>query len=294
MPAVSVAVSEKPSPPAAVIAPVTDASCANCGASVREKYCGQCGQKNFDVRQSTWRFFKEIGEDWLHVDSKLIRTLASLVLHPGELTEQYLAGRRKRFIKPFKVYVIASVAFFSSAALHSSPTNVHVNDGHAHAGITIGTAPGSRKPGEPGRRSSLEKKIDTLVEQDPLAVRRLVQTALFQDTPRAMFLLVPLFALLLKLLYVRTRRFYVEHFIFALHVHAFAFGGFFLATFNDSAEVLLAVLGVVMLYAYAAMRRIYRQAGWLTALKAATVMSVYLMVVGCSVGAVIFARLYFA
>lgn len=41
--------------------------------------------------------------------------------------------------------------------------------------------------------------------------------------PLVMFLLLPVFAALLKLLYVRSRWYYVEHLIFALHVHAHAF-----------------------------------------------------------------------
>ena len=38
-----------------------------------------------------------------------------------------------------------------------------------------------------------------------------------------MFFLLPLFAVSLKLLYWRPKRLYVEHLIFLLHVHAFAF-----------------------------------------------------------------------
>jgi hypothetical protein len=39
--------------------------------------------------------------------------------------------------------------------------------------------------------------------------------------PTVMFVLLPVFALILKLLYIRRRRFYAEHFVFLLHVHAF-------------------------------------------------------------------------
>ena len=38
-----------------------------------------------------------------------------------------------------------------------------------------------------------------------------------------MFVLIPLFALLLKLFYVFRRRLYMEHLIVALHSHAFLF-----------------------------------------------------------------------
>ncbi len=34
---------------------------------------------------------------------------------------------------------------------------------------------------------------------------------------------IPLFALVLKILYIFKRRYYIEHLIFALHTHAFVF-----------------------------------------------------------------------
>ena len=40
---------------------------------------------------------------------------------------------------------------------------------------------------------------------------------------RKTLLFLPLFALLLKVLYWRSGRFYAEHFVFALHTHAFSF-----------------------------------------------------------------------
>ncbi len=64
-------------------------------------------------------------------------------------------------------------------------------------------------------------------------IRRLVKTrqspqeltqGFLDDLPRMMFVLLPAFALLLKLTYWRTKRLYVAHLIFALHTHAFVFG----------------------------------------------------------------------
>ena len=51
---------------------------------------------------------------------------------------------------------------------------------------------------------------------------RMVESAVSIFT-RIMFLLLPLFALLLKLLYLRHRRYYVQHLVFSLHFHAFTF-----------------------------------------------------------------------
>lgn len=61
------------------------------------------------------------------------------------------------------------------------------------------------------------KKNISRIEQDP----NLLKTAIFNTAPTTLFILVPVFALLLKLLYLFKRRLYMEHLIVALHSHAF-------------------------------------------------------------------------
>lgn len=55
------------------------------------------------------------------------------------------------------------------------------------------------------------------VREDP----DLLRNAFYSALPTALFVLVPVFALLLKVLYVYQRRLYMEHLVAALHGHAF-------------------------------------------------------------------------
>lgn len=55
------------------------------------------------------------------------------------------------------------------------------------------------------------------IRKDP----NLLKAAVFNALPTTLFVLVPVFALLLKLFYVFKRRLYMEHLIVALHSHAF-------------------------------------------------------------------------
>ena len=48
-------------------------------------------------------------------------------------------------------------------------------------------------------------------------------TTLFQNIPYMMLCCIPLFALVLKVLYLRKRIFYIDHLIYALHIHSFAY-----------------------------------------------------------------------
>jgi hypothetical protein len=59
-------------------------------------------------------------------------------------------------------------------------------------------------------------------EERARAIER-IEAGVFSHLPQAMLVMIPLFALLLKLFYVFKRRLYMEHLIVALHSHAFLF-----------------------------------------------------------------------
>ena len=86
--------------------------------------------------------------------------------------------------------------------------------------------------------------------------------------PYVMFLLLPLFAFLLKLLYIRRGKLYVQHLIFALHIHAFIFLTFALSTGMLVSDLpsLQTIGGWLTLapfvYVYIAMQHVYGQ-GWI-------------------------------
>ncbi len=63
-------------------------------------------------------------------------------------------------------------------------------------------------------------KIAALSQNDAIAI---FKNTFFAYVPYAMFCLMPVFALYLRLLYLRSGRRYGEHMLFALHANAFAF-----------------------------------------------------------------------
>ena len=68
-------------------------------------------------------------------------------------------------------------------------------------------------------RAQAEKLAN--MEGDDLAQQ--MNSSIVRNLPKGVFLLVPVFALVLRLYYLRRKRRYAEHFVFALHVPAFAF-----------------------------------------------------------------------
>lgn len=113
----------------------------------------------------------------------------------------------------------------------------------------------------------LKERIVTLSAMDTEEAIRTVARDFFGYIPTVMFILLPIFALLLKLLYIRRRRYYAEHFVFLLHVHSFVFAIFAVLLILREVEwltgwVVTGLLGWIVVYMYLALKRVYGQ-GWL-------------------------------
>ena len=86
--------------------------CLNCGTELRGQYCGSCGQRATSRLISLWELLRDGFGDLLDIDSRLWRTLIPLLIRPGQLTLDYLQGRRARYMPPFRMYLVLSVVFF--------------------------------------------------------------------------------------------------------------------------------------------------------------------------------------
>ena len=93
-------------------APEASANCLNCGTRLRGQYCGSCGQRSRSRLISLWELISDAFGDLLEIDSRLWQTLIPLMLRPGQLTHDYLQGRRARFMPPFRMYLVLSLLFF--------------------------------------------------------------------------------------------------------------------------------------------------------------------------------------
>src|SRR6266404_2438664 len=86
--------------------------CENCGAPLTGHYCGQCGQAAVDYRRSFRHVIADVLDSFLNWDSKFFATIALLILKPWRLTNEFLAGKRVRYVNPLRLYLLASILFF--------------------------------------------------------------------------------------------------------------------------------------------------------------------------------------
>lgn len=87
-----------------------------------------------------------------------------------------------------------------------------------------------------------------------------------------MFILLPIFAFILKVLYTRSRILYIQHLIHSLHLHSFAYliYGIGLLLFNyvlDNGMINFLSFFIVSLYAYLSFLNVYRQRWFKTLVK---------------------------
>ena len=86
--------------------------CLNCGHLVEERFCPHCGQENTEPRQPFHYLFTHFIEDFTHYDGQFWKTLKYLMIRPGQLTKEYIAGKRQIYVAPVKLYIFISFITF--------------------------------------------------------------------------------------------------------------------------------------------------------------------------------------
>lgn len=105
-----------------------DGACANCGEALQGTFCGQCGQRNEPLRKPVGQFIREAFVEFLGFDGRLWASLRLLLFRPGSLTQAYLGGHRVRYVRPLRIYLIASLLFFFLLSLIDPVGQVNFGD----------------------------------------------------------------------------------------------------------------------------------------------------------------------
>ena len=227
--------------------------CRNCQTTLDGSYCPNCGQKNIDLERPVIDLVANVLKETFELDGRAALTVKTLFRHPGMLTSEFLAGRRRAFTPPLRLYLVISISFFILISWL------------ANKGLLL----------EPGQATG-QKSADQA-------------QFLSDDLPRLMFVLLPIFALLLKGAY--RQRLYFDHLIFSIHLHSSAYVVLALmlpieemANTNIGLAITQVVLfGYFIAYFLLSLRRVYGS-GWLvTSAKAFGILFGYMMVVSLAI-----------
>ena len=335
--------------------PLPFTHCQNCGAELTGPHCAQCGQAAVDYRRSFRHVIVDVLDSFLNWDSKFFATIGLLIVKPWRLTNEFLAGRRVRYLHPLRLYLLASILFFfavnyGARGLRLEPGKISEknraavaaavaekrdeieaeldkenlsedNRKKAQEALDYLTKPGpaataaaeeqpsptitaTASPTQPGQSASPPesgKRTYGAVNERPFLVfdadtksstpferwlesrakekmgehgtkMGLFIATLFSNLPYMMLCCIPLFAFVLKVLYIRQHIFYIDHLVYALHIHTFFYTAIMLivlatiglnrtipGTFAGWVIALLWILFVVQIFL--SIRRVYRQ-GW--------------------------------
>ncbi|MBC32112.1 MAG: hypothetical protein CMH48_14870 [Muricauda sp.] len=88
--------------------------CLNCGhpLDISDKYCPNCSQANSTKKLVLKDFFDEFFSSLVNYDSKLLKTLYTLLVKPGTITKDYIAGKRVSYTNPFRFLLSLAFIYF--------------------------------------------------------------------------------------------------------------------------------------------------------------------------------------
>ena len=224
--------------------------CKNCNEPLEKNYCPQCGQKNVDLERPLRELLAEVLRETFDLDGRAARTLKTLFTRPGRLTTEFLAGRRRLYTPPFRLYIVISVLFFVVAAWVTG-------------------------------YGALLTEGQTL-ETDAAGQARFVA----EELPRLMFVLLPVFALLLKIAF--RQRLYFDHLIHSLHLHSAAYVVFALMLPLEQASNVWLMSAQIAFFVYLlaylgiSLRRVYGASRLATGMKAIGVSLAYMTLLAIS------------
>lgn len=272
--------------------------CLNCGTPLTGVYCSHCGQKDIPRRQTIGDLLVNFLGSFTSFESKFFNTFRALLLKPGRIVVDYTAGKRETYYHPARMYVFISFIFFLVLSLIPDEDKVNMTDETGRQ-LTSEEKRALLDSADVPDRIQFSNGIKTVEQYDSAqaalpadkrdgSVERYISRKMLglggeektwksviegftANIPKMIFLLMPVFALLLKLLYIRRDFFYSEHLIFTVFYYDFLYllgtvG--LLLSFSSWLEWIQVVLWLyAFFYLYKSMRKVYGQSRGKTILK---------------------------
>jgi hypothetical protein len=218
--------------------------CLNCGTPFNGTYCHNCGQKKIiQSDRYVYSFIMHFFEEFFTFDAKFFKTIKYLTFRPGFLTNEYINGKVIRYVSPLKMYLFLSFMTFLVTS-YTAPENLEsiqqdFPEIHAYVNKTIEAKNISYQLFSEKFNNEYNGKL-----------------------PLYILVMVVLFSLPLKLIYITSKRYYVEHLVFALHFYSFILicatvSSFFTFINFDITEVFMFLFPFV--YLFIAVKNVYKQ-----------------------------------
>lgn len=223
-------------------------SCLNCGTTLTDMYCPHCGQRNLPKRQTLGELITNFISSFWSYESKFFKTGQYLLFKPGFLATEYCAGKRESYYHPARMYVFISFIYFllftslPDTQADETATNKYYNqeDAKYKSGIfSLDSAYYTSREAYDSAQLTLPETsrhgwLRRMIEYREIELNQRYKdresdfqkdfgNAFFNNYSKVIFFLLPVFALLLKLFYVRRDYYYSEHLVFSIYFYNFFF-----------------------------------------------------------------------
>ena len=250
-------------------------------------------------------FLREAAGRYVAFDGRFWRTIVGLLFRPGFLTREYFAGRRRRYVRPARLFLVLSIGLFALLRFTGQlPTLVDHDLTQAErdeiTAFNTDASGGAALTIDPDLKwlDPLRHQVEVFNELPRKAKAERIFGGMLRYGPYAMFVLLPLFALLAKLAYVgRGRRYparphrYAAHLVFGAHYHAFLFLIVALMTLVPAGALRSALVVWAIAYLLWSMKAVYggRWSGVLA--RALVIFLAYSVVFGFAVSGLVLAAI---
>ena len=235
-------------------------TCANCNTALVGVHCHECGQKKINPNEFSLKpFLARAAGDITDIEkSKIFKTFVAMLIRPGLLTVEYLAGRRGNYIGPVKLYLTFSALYF----LFAWGTLAEIRGGAT------------------ARTASMPYVVNVARKQNvaPAALADKIHARAEKLSSAFRFFSVLISGTFLAAFYFRMKKYYVEHLVFSLYYYSF---DFFCKSVFALAFLVVAALGsklpvivlnlfypIAFIYLAWALKKVYQQRWAITAVKA--------------------------
>ncbi|HEY3403674.1 MAG TPA: DUF3667 domain-containing protein [Ohtaekwangia sp.] len=190
-----------------------DNNCLNCGATVEKKFCTECGQENIELHDTFVHMAGHFLADYFHYDSKFFKSLGYLFTRPGFLTKEYLDGKRVNYIPPLRLFFFITIISVLISSLYNKRFEKEILEKTVH--VTHST----------DSTAATEIELDKLTGDEKAKVEKLNQGMknFIHDLKYISFFLLPVYAFAFRVVNLKSKKFYVDHLIYTMHLQSFVF-----------------------------------------------------------------------
>ena len=296
--------------------------CLNCGTPLMGNYCGNCGQEVKDFHRPFFRLSSEAIQSLFELDGRAFRTLFFLLTKPAHLSKEYFSGRRVQYTPPLRLFLVISVSFFLLVSFYTSIMSIEEALNPDVSGSSEEASTPASEEEDLTFGSTTDEEVDDgladilsfvdsinlpFLDDQTNANLRTVMSAQAEANLNTlaenpiefargyleyitvfMLLMIPLLALIQKLIYMRTGHYYVEHLVLTLHNHAFIIFVIFVTSLTGMVEesqvpilnTLFGFLGTAIfiwmwVYLFLSLKKYFQQGYGITLLKYITTTVLY-------------------